>query len=146
MELKCSKKELAIEILEKIKSAIERLEERTKDIKSVDDFLTSSYGMEKLDASCMLLIAIGESIKSFDKITDKKVLCEDASIPWTEIMGVRDIIAHHYFDIDAEECRRSLGIVHRRHSCPYWLVLLPQCLKNNSIFVNSSSYTINRRR
>ena len=103
MELKYSKKELAIEILEKIKSAIERLEERTKDIKSVDDFLMSSYGMEKLDASCMLLIAIGESIKSFDKITDKKVLCEDASIPWTEIMGVRDIIAHHYFDIDAEE-------------------------------------------
>ncbi len=103
MELKCSKKELAIEILKKIRSAIERLEERTKDIKSVDDFLTSSYGMEKLDASCMLLIAIGESIKSFDKITDKKVLCEDASIPWTEIMGVRDIIAHHYFDIDAEE-------------------------------------------
>ena len=103
MELKYSKKELSIEILEKIKSAIERLEERTKDIKSVDDFLMSSYGMEKLDASCMLLIAIGESIKSFDKITDKKVLCEDASIPWTEIMGVRDIIAHHYFDIDAEE-------------------------------------------
>lgn len=103
MELKCSKKELAIEILKKIRSAIERLEERTKDIKSVDDFLNSSYGMEKLDASCMLLIAIGESIKSFDKITDKKVLCEDASIPWTEIMGVRDIIAHHYFDIDAEE-------------------------------------------
>lgn len=93
MELKCSKKELAIEILKKIRSAIERLEERTKDIKSVDDFLNSSYGMEKLDASCMLLIAIGESIKSFDKITDKKVLCEDASIPWTEIMGVRDIIA-----------------------------------------------------
>lgn len=103
MELKYSKKELAIEILEKIKNAIERLEERTKDIRSVDDFLMSSYGMEKLDASCMLLIAIGESIKSFDKITDKKVLCEDASIPWTEIMGVRDIIAHHYFDIDAEE-------------------------------------------
>ena len=103
MELKYSKKELSIEILEKIKSAIERLEERTKDIKSVDDFLMSSYGMEKLDASCMLLITIGESIKSFDKITDKKVLCEDASIPWTEIMGVRDIIAHHYFDIDAEE-------------------------------------------
>ena len=103
MELKYSKKELAIEILKKIKSAIERLEERTKDIKSVDDFLMSSYGMEKLDASCMLLIAIGESIKSFDKITDKKVLCEDASIPWNEIMGVRDIIAHHYFDIDAEE-------------------------------------------
>ena len=103
MELKYSKKELAIEILKKIKSAIERLEERTKDIKSVDDFLTSSYGIIKLDASCMLLIAIGESIKSFDKITDKKVLCEDASIPWTEIMGVRDVIAHHYFDIDAEE-------------------------------------------
>ena len=31
MELKYSKKELAIEILEKIKNAIERLEERTKE-------------------------------------------------------------------------------------------------------------------
>jgi archaellum component FlaC len=63
MELKCSKKELAIEILEKIKSAIERLEERTKDIKSVDDFLTSSYGIIKFDLKPLL--------QSIDNFIDK---------------------------------------------------------------------------
>jgi archaellum component FlaC len=63
MELKYSKKELAIEILEKIKSAIERLEERTKDIKSVDDFLTSSYGIIKFDLKLLL--------QSIDNFIDK---------------------------------------------------------------------------
>ena len=103
MELKSSRKELAIDILKRIEDAIERLQERTKNIKSVDGFLCSPSGMEKLDATCMLLIAIGESLKSFDKITDKKILYKDETIPWSDIMGVRDIIAHHYFDIDAEE-------------------------------------------
>ena len=51
----------------------------------------------------MLLIAIGESIKGFDKVTNKQILSKDKSVPWNDIMGVRDIIAHHYFDIDAEE-------------------------------------------
>ena len=103
MESKYSRNDLAISILKQIEDAIERLQERTKSIKSVDDFLCSSSGMEKLDATCMLLIAIGESLKSFDKITEKKILCQDESIPWSDIMGVRDIIAHHYFHIDAEE-------------------------------------------
>ena len=63
MELKYSKKELAIEILKKIKSAIERLEERTKDIKSVDDFLMSSYGSIKFDLKPLL--------QSIDNFIDK---------------------------------------------------------------------------
>lgn len=103
MESKSLRKDLAVDILKQIEDAIERLQERTKSIKSVDDFLCSPSGMEKLDATCMLLIAIGESLKSFDKVTNKQILCKDVTIPWSEIMGVRDIIAHHYFDIDAEE-------------------------------------------
>lgn len=103
MELKSSHNELAVNILKQIEKAIEKIQERTKDINHVNDFITSSSGMEKLDATCMLLIAIGESIKGFDKVTNKQILSNDKSIPWNDIMGVRDIIAHHYFDIDAEE-------------------------------------------
>ena len=103
MELKSSRNDLALSILEQIEKAIERLQERTKDINHVNDFLLSSSGMEKLDATCMLLIAIGEGVKGFDKVTQKQILSKDMSIPWREIMGVRDVIAHHYFDIDAEE-------------------------------------------
>ncbi|MBO5810634.1 MAG: DUF86 domain-containing protein [Bacteroidales bacterium] len=103
MELKSSHNELAVNILKQIEKAIEKIQERTKDINHVNDFITSSFGMEKLDATCMLLIAIGESLKGFDKVTNKQILSKDKSIPWNDIMGVRDIIAHHYFDIDAEE-------------------------------------------
>lgn len=96
-------KSIALDILEDIHSAIERLEERTKRIHSVDDFLGSSEGMVLLDATCMLLIAIGESLKNLDKTTDGLLLTTYPSIPWKNIKGMRDIIAHHYFDIDADQ-------------------------------------------
>jgi uncharacterized protein with HEPN domain len=65
---------IALDILEDILSAIERLEERTKDIHSTDDFLSSAFGMVLLDATCMLLIAIGESLKNLDKVTNGELL------------------------------------------------------------------------
>lgn len=68
MESKSSRNNLALSILEQIEDAIEKLQKRTKDISDVNDFLLSPSGMEKLDAVCMLLIAIGESIKGFDKV------------------------------------------------------------------------------
>jgi len=96
-------KSIALDILEDIHSAIERLEERTKRIHTVDDFLGSSEGMVLLDATCMLLIAIGESLKNLDKTTDGLLLPTYPSVPWKNIKGMRDIIAHHYFDIDADQ-------------------------------------------
>ena len=88
--------------LEKIELAINRLQERTANIKSTDDFLLTPSGMEKLDAACMVLIAIGESIKNLDKLTNGKMLPTYPSIPWKRVMGMRDVIAHHYFDVDAD--------------------------------------------
>ena len=99
--LSSESKSISIDILEDILSAIERVEERTKDIKTIDDFLCSSSGMVLLDATCMLLIAIGESLKSLDKTTEDKLLPTYPSIPWKNVKGMRDIIAHHYFDVDA---------------------------------------------
>ena len=58
--------------------------------------------MEKLDAACMVLIAIGETVKNLDKITEKKLLPIYPAIPWKNVMGIRDIIAHHYFEVDAD--------------------------------------------
>ena len=88
--------------LNKIELAISRLQERTAAIRSVNDFLLTPSGMEKLDAACMVLIAIGESIKNLDKLTDGHLLTTYPSIPWKRVMGMRDVIAHHYFDVDAE--------------------------------------------
>lgn len=96
-------KALALDILYDILSAIERIQERTKNIRSADDFLSSPEGMTLLDATCMLLIAVGESLKNLDKVTDGKLLPTYPSIPWKRVKGLRDIIAHHYFDVDASQ-------------------------------------------
>ena len=104
MESLCSEnKELALDILYDIQSAIEKLQERTKKIHNVDDFLGSADGMILLDATCMLLIAIGESLKNLDKVTNGELLPTYPSIPWKQVKGLRDIISHHYFDVDADQ-------------------------------------------
>ena len=86
------KKEIALGILKQIEDAILRLQERTVKINCANDFLLTPEGMEKLDAACMLLIAIGESLKNIDKVTEKQLLITYPSIPWRNIMGIRDII------------------------------------------------------
>lgn len=59
-------------------------------------------GLEKLDSICMQLINIGEALKRIDKITQQKLLNQYPQVEWLKVMGMRDIITHHYFDIDAE--------------------------------------------
>ena len=103
VSLSSESQSIALDILEDILSAIERLEERTKDIHSTDDFLSSASGMILLDATCMLLIAIGESLKNLDKVTNGELLPTYPSVPWKNVKGLRDIIAHHYFDVDAAQ-------------------------------------------
>ena len=58
--------------------------------------------MERLESTCMLLIAIGEGVKGVDNLTEKNLFSHYSGIDWKGVMGMRDIIAHHYFDLDAE--------------------------------------------
>jgi uncharacterized protein with HEPN domain len=96
-------KELVIEILTQISHATETVLQRFEPVSSADYFMDSEEGLEKLDGICMQLIAIGESLKKIDKLTDKKLLENYPQVDWRGAKGIRDIISHHYFDIDAEE-------------------------------------------
>jgi uncharacterized protein with HEPN domain len=95
-------RELVLEILEQIHNSIRKILKRFEPIKTVNDFTDSESGMEKLDAICMQLIAIGEALKNLDKITDDSLLPNYPQIDWKKVKGMRDVISHHYFDIDAE--------------------------------------------
>ena len=95
--------QMVYETLKNIDTAITRLQERTVQIHTVDDFLLSPFGMEKLDAACMVIIALGEAVKTLDKLTENKLLPTYPSIDWKKVMGTRDIMAHHYFEVDADE-------------------------------------------
>ncbi|HIP13140.1 MAG TPA: DUF86 domain-containing protein [Arcobacter sp.] len=95
-------KRLVIEILDQIIDAIEIVQERCEFAKSVDNFCDTKEGQEKLDSICMKLIAVGESLKKIDAITEKTLLQKYPQIEWKKIKGIRDFISHHYFDLDAE--------------------------------------------
>lgn len=89
-------------LLVQIRSAIIQLEDWNKDISCSDDYYCSPDGMKNLAASCMLIEAIGESVRQIDKITEGKLLPERPEIPWKDVIGIRNHIAHGYFDIDGE--------------------------------------------
>lgn len=95
-------KELVLDILEQIIEAIKIVQERCAYATCENDFMDTKEGQEKLDSICMKLIAVGESLKNIDKITDKKLLSYYPQIEWKKIKGIRDFISHHYFDLDAE--------------------------------------------
>lgn len=99
----CSDKdEIVLGLFQQIEESISLLQQWNEDVKTVDDYLLSPEGMKNLAATCMLIEAIGESIKKVDRITNGDLLVLRPEIPWKRVMGMRDHIAHGYFDIDAE--------------------------------------------
>ena len=92
--------ELLYYSLKRIASTIDRIINNSQAIDDSQYYVLSPAGMERLESTCMLLLAIGESIKGIDKMTQKQLLPNYPEVDWKGAMGIRDIIAHHYFDID----------------------------------------------
>jgi len=95
-------KEIVLNLLENMIDATQKILYRNRNIQSVDDYLKDDNSLMLLDSLCMQLIAIGEAVKKIDKESDKKLLKSYPQIPWREVAGMRDIISHHYFDLNAE--------------------------------------------
>lgn len=93
---------MILSTLEDIQHSLELIQKRSKYISSSDDFLKDDSGLEKLDSISMRLVAIGEGFKNIDKLSDNKLLQNYPTIPWKQVKGVRDMLSHHYFDLDAE--------------------------------------------
>ncbi|MBI4665649.1 MAG: DUF86 domain-containing protein [Nitrospinae bacterium] len=94
---------LVISILQQIDEALETIQNRSAHIHAANDFTDSPAGKEKMDSICMRFAAMGEALKHIDKITSGSLLSRYPEIDWKGAIGFRDIIAHHYFDIDAEQ-------------------------------------------
>ena len=88
--------------LHQIQESIHNLEICNASLKSVDELLLSPEGMKTLAADCMLIEAIGEGIKRIDERTRQQLLPHRPEIPWKAVKGMRDHIAHGYFDINTD--------------------------------------------
>jgi uncharacterized protein with HEPN domain len=82
--------------LESILDAIDRIIEYTEGFNAADAF-NDDY--RSFDAAMMNFVVIGEMV---DKLSeDFKTI--HSSIEWSKIKDFRNIVAHDYFGIDAEE-------------------------------------------
>ena len=96
------KREVVLDLLYQIKESIENLMKWNQDVTDMNQLLLSASGMQDLAGNCMTIMAIGEGFRKSDKITDGKFLPLRPEIPWHQVFGLRNRIAHGYFDIDVD--------------------------------------------
>ena len=85
-----------------IREAIRNLELWNANLTEANDLMTSPGGTKTLAADCMLIEAIGEGVKRIDERTQQQLLPSRPEIPWKAVKGMRDHIAHGYFDINVD--------------------------------------------
>lgn len=91
---------LARETLLNIKRAILMLQEWNEGVERADEWLSSTSGMQKLAGNAMMIEVIGEEVRKVEKRLGTDFLNQRPEIPWREVMGMRNHIAHGYFDIN----------------------------------------------
>ncbi|MBD5210006.1 MAG: DUF86 domain-containing protein [Barnesiella sp.] len=96
------KAHLISHIIGKMIEACELITSWNESVTSSDNYLTTPEGMQKMAASCMLIESIGEGIKKIDRLAPGLLYREFPDTQWKEIMGLRDHIAHGYFNLDAD--------------------------------------------
>lgn len=95
-------KEVVSHTLKQLTAACQLIEEWNINVKSSDDYLLSSEGVQKMAATCMLIESIGEGVKKIDRHIPNFLTDNAPDIAWKELKGLRDHIAHGYFNLDAE--------------------------------------------
>ena len=131
-------KVLITEALEQLEQVVENLIKSTSDMRDIVALSESADGMLRLNGICMSFIVIGEEVKRIDRYTQKQLLPNYPSISWENIMGMRDRIAHGYFEIDIDivfdavkndippllEVIKQIRFYNVSHGYPNFLVIL----------------------
>ena len=103
------------ERLEFVLQALERVPRRFSMIATPDDFINSEEGIDRMDSICMVLIAAGEEFKKIDYRTEGKLFARYPEVPWRGAIGLRNVLAHAYFQADPEQlytiCREDIPLL-----------------------------------
>ena len=90
-----------VDILDLLLESIILVQGRFSKIAESEDFVSTSDGVTFLDAISMRLQVIGESVKRIQK-KDLSLLNRYTEIEWDKIARFRDLVSHHYEDVDHE--------------------------------------------
>lgn len=88
--------------LDSVAKTISQLIDWNNDIVSSEYFYNTQLGMQLLAANCTLITAIGEGINRINRIVPDFLSANFPTVPWRAIVGMRNHIAHGYFELDAD--------------------------------------------
>ena len=99
-------------LLTPLRQALERIERKARPLLANTDLLDREEGQDLLDVICMQFLAAGEALKRLEKLEPGLLARSFPDIDRKGAMGFRDVIAHQYFDLDAEQvlliCQEAL--------------------------------------
>jgi len=99
-------------LLTPLRQALERIERKARPLLADPSLLDSEEGQDLLDVICMQFLAAGEARKRLEKLQPGLLARSFPDVDWKGAMGFRDVIAHQYFDLDAEQvlliCQEAL--------------------------------------
>jgi uncharacterized protein with HEPN domain len=86
----------------------QRIEDMIAAIDAVSGYLVSGTLEDGLvfDACRMRLVEIGEAVKGVSALVQKQL----PAIPWKDVAGMRDRLAHRYFDTDHSIVRHTVEV------------------------------------
>jgi uncharacterized protein with HEPN domain len=90
-------------LLKPLRQALERIERKAAPLLADPALLDGEEGQDLLDVICMQFLAAGEALKRLEKLEPGLLTTNYPDIDWKGAMGFRDVIAHQYFDLDAEQ-------------------------------------------
>ena len=80
-----------------VRTAVEALERAEADA-------AQDQAQLAFDALLYRLLVIGEAVKALPE----ELLASQPRVPWREIARLRDLLAHHYYRVDAQVIRRTV--------------------------------------
>ena len=90
-------------LLMALRQALERINRKVQPLLADPTLLDREEGQDLLDVICMQFLAAGEALKRLEKLEPGLLTSNYPDIDWKGAMGFRDVIAHQYFDLDAEQ-------------------------------------------
>jgi uncharacterized protein with HEPN domain len=102
-------------VITPLRKALERIQRKAEPLLANPNLLEKEEGEDLLDVICMQFLASGDALKRLDKLRPGLLSESFPQIDWKGAMGFRDVIAHQYFDLDAEQvlliCKEALPAV-----------------------------------
>lgn len=103
MYKKIDNKQRVLSQLNFIISEISFAIETTKEVPDENFFWTTAEGMILFRSSCMCIQNISEGFRQVDSHTGGELLPQYKDVPWPQIKGIRNLLAHEYLSVEEPE-------------------------------------------